>query len=124
VRRVFLDHAPQTVVDDEKPGGELRLPVGRKRPAGEEAQAIALERHHAPAGAAQAGVDAEDANQAAHDDLVDSPASGNSLGRSRRSPTLDFEEPRRAGALSTCASPAAPPVRRAPLPLSAASPAG
>jgi hypothetical protein len=97
VRRVFFDHAPQAIMDDEEPRGELRLPVGRKRAAGEEAQAISLERHHAPAGPAQAGVDAEDANHVAHDDPVDSPAGGNSLDGSRRSPALDVRRAVPAG---------------------------
>ena len=61
-RMEFLDHPPQAVVNGDKPEREAGLVVGRDRPAGHEAQPIALDRHHAPAGAAEPGIDAEDAN--------------------------------------------------------------
>src|SRR6266566_4602419 len=67
VRRMLFDHAPQAVVDGEEARGEPRLLVGRKRPASEEAQPVAGERHHAPTGATKPGIDAEDPNQVAHD---------------------------------------------------------
>ncbi len=66
VRRVLLDHQAQSVMDRKEALGEARLVVGRKRAAGEEAQAIARNRDDAPAGAAQAWIDAENANRPCH----------------------------------------------------------
>src|ERR1700730_9382310 len=51
-------------------GAPRRAPLlleRRTRPASSEAQPVAVERHHAPAGAAKPGIDAEDPNQVAHD---------------------------------------------------------
>jgi hypothetical protein len=63
---MLLDHAAQSVVDGEEPHRQLGFVVGGERAAGQEAQPIAVDRHHAPAGAAEAGIDAEDANRSAH----------------------------------------------------------
>jgi hypothetical protein len=38
------NHAPQAVVDGEEPYGEIRALVARERAAGDEAQAVALDR--------------------------------------------------------------------------------
>src|SRR5262245_11605909 len=73
VRRVRFDHAAQAVVDSKEPPGELRPVVGRERAASKEAQAIAVDRYHPPAGAAQPGVDTEYANRGAHDPALITP---------------------------------------------------
>ena len=67
VGRMLFHHPPQAVVDGEEPCCEAGPVVGRKRAASQKAQAIAIDRHHAPAGAAEPGIDAEDANRPAHD---------------------------------------------------------
>src|SRR5262249_61660063 len=81
MRGRLIARSPQAVVNGEKPHGEPGFLVGCKRAAGEETQVVAVEGHHAPASAAEAGIDAENANQSGHDDPVDSAAGGNSLGR-------------------------------------------
>src|SRR5262249_30701517 len=81
MRRMLIDHSPQAVVNGEEPRGEPGFLISCKRAAGEEPQVVTVEGHHAPAGAAEAGIDAEDANQSGHDDPVDSAAGVNSLGR-------------------------------------------
>src|SRR5690606_20321849 len=70
-RRLFgaklLDHAGEPVVDRHQPLSQRRLVAGRDRAAGDEDQPVAVNVDHAPAGAAKAGIDTENANRAAHD---------------------------------------------------------
>ena len=47
--------------------------VGLDRAAGDEREPVAVDLHHAPAGAAEPGIDAEDANRARHDPALIAP---------------------------------------------------
>ena len=68
------NHALQAVVDRQQPHGEIGALVAGKRAARDEAQAVAFDRHHAPAGAAEPRIDAKDANRATHDRPFIAPA--------------------------------------------------
>ena len=68
VGRMLGDHAAQAVVDGDQPLRQRRLVVGRERAAGEEAEPVAFDRNHAPAGAAEPRIDPQDANRSCHDD--------------------------------------------------------
>ena len=67
------DHATQPVVDRDQPLRQRRLVVGRHRAAGEEAEPIALDHNHAPAGAAEPRIDPQDANRSSHDGSLIAP---------------------------------------------------
>ena len=62
----FVENAHQAVMNDQKPRGERIAIVGGHRAAADKAQRIAGDLDHAPAGAAEPGIDAEDANRAVH----------------------------------------------------------
>ena len=65
------DDADEPVVNGDKPHGERRLVVGRHRPAGDEAQPVAVDFDDPPAGAAKPRVDAENANRlACHESVI------------------------------------------------------
>ena len=65
VRPEFFENAHQPVMDGEKPRGERVPIVGRHRAAADKAEPIAGNLDHAPAGAAEPRIDAENANRAA-----------------------------------------------------------
>ncbi len=62
----FVENAHQPVMDGEKPHGERIAIVGRHRAAADKVKPIAGNLDHAPAGAAEPGIDAENANRAGH----------------------------------------------------------
>jgi hypothetical protein len=62
----LLDHAPQAVMDGNETFGQRGALVGLDRAARDERQAVAGDVEHAPAGAAEARIDAEDANRMIH----------------------------------------------------------
>ena len=62
----FVDDARQPVMDRHQPLGERELLVGLDRAARQVDQPVALAADQAPAGAAEARVDAEDANRLCH----------------------------------------------------------
>ena len=66
VRRMRIDHPAQAVVDGKKPDRQGLPLVRRQRARAHIAQRIALYGNHSPAGAAKAGVDAENANRSLH----------------------------------------------------------
>lgn len=59
------DRRLQSVVDSDKPAGKVERVAGADGAGGDEGQLRAIDRNHAPAGALEAGVDAENANRAA-----------------------------------------------------------
>ena len=66
VRAEFVDDARQPVMDRHQPFGERELVAGLDRAAREVDQPVALAADQAPAGAAEARIDAEDANRFCH----------------------------------------------------------
>ena len=62
----LIDDARQPVVDRDQPLGERELLVGLDRTAGHVDQPVALAADQAPAGAAEARIDAENANRLSH----------------------------------------------------------
>ena len=84
VRRVLRDHAAQAVVDRDQPHRQRRLVVGHHRAAGEKRESVAVDHDHAPAGAAEPGIDAEDANRFAHAASLIAPAANSAYSASWR----------------------------------------
>ena len=66
VRLVLLDHCDQPVMDGHQPRPERGAVVGVERAAGDVDQPVALDVDHAPAGAAEPRIDAENANRLRH----------------------------------------------------------
>src|SRR5581483_11943816 len=66
MRRKFVDHAAEPVMDGDEPPAERHLLARLYRAAGNKDQPVALSLDQAPAGAAEPRIDAEDANRAAH----------------------------------------------------------
>ncbi len=69
----LLDHLREPVVDRHQPLGERALVAGGDRAAGHEDQPVAGNVDHAPAGAAEPGIDAENANRTASHRSGDNP---------------------------------------------------
>src|SRR2546421_8602198 len=69
----LLDDARKPVMDGHQPLRQGQPVVGLDRAAGEIDQPVALAGDQAPAGAAEARIDAEDANRLAHGGLLIAP---------------------------------------------------
>jgi len=87
VRPVCVDHLHHRVMERHQPHGERGRLVGLGRAAGDVDETVALDLDHPPAGAAEPGIDAKDANRSAHD-LRDSPAGRARLVSRAASPVL------------------------------------
>ena len=69
-RPLAFDEARERAMDRREPLGERGRRVGVDRAAGDIAEARSHDLDHAPAGVAQAGVDAEDANRAPVHEMI------------------------------------------------------
>jgi hypothetical protein len=76
VRAQLSDQGRERVVQGAQAFGDARPAVGRDHAVGDMAQSVALGRHQAPAGEAQARVDAQQAGHGAQADSVRMTASG------------------------------------------------
>ena len=96
VRPVALDHLGQPVVNDHQPRAEVGPLAGLQRAAGDVNQPVADAFHQAPAGAAEPGIDTEDANRLRAHGSVDSPAPRLRLGGLAAMPAIPLARGGRA----------------------------
>ncbi len=66
MRRIFLDHRDDGLEQEQQPLGEGQGVARSDHAVADMDQPRAVHRHHAPAGAAQAGVEPKDANRVRH----------------------------------------------------------
>ena len=85
----FVDDAREPVMDRHQPLGQRQLVVGLDRTAGQVDQPVALAGDQAPAGAAEARIDAEDANRLCHRGPLIAPRAASRAPARQRLPRRD-----------------------------------